>query len=61
MSYLNDKYKHWLGKGHSIDYAWKLALASYNAGIFWVILYKGIPPFPTTKKYIDFILKKHRK
>lgn len=59
LNLLKDLYVIWTDKGKDKDYSWALALASYNAGISRVLEYDGIPPFPETLRYIDFILREH--
>lgn len=50
---------YWKSKGNSVNYSWKLALASYNAGKGKVIYYQGIPPYKETQDFISFIMKAH--
>lgn len=57
LNYLRNSYDRWKYKGYSNNDAWKRTLAEYNAGIRWVLLYHGVPPFPETIEYVNFILK----
>lgn len=60
LNMLKDLYNYWNNdKGKPESYAWKLSLASYNAGIGKVLKYNGIPPYKETLKYIEFILREH--
>jgi soluble lytic murein transglycosylase-like protein len=60
LNMLKDLYNYWnCDKGKPESYAWKLSLASYNAGIGKVLKYNGIPPYQETLKYIEFILREH--
>ena len=56
---IKDLYNYWVSRGNSINYSWKLSLASYNAGKGTVIYYHGIPPIGETTDFIAFILKAH--
>jgi soluble lytic murein transglycosylase-like protein len=47
------RYLRWLLDVHDGDE--KLALASYNAGPRTVERYKGIPPYPETRRYVQTI------
>lgn len=38
----------------------RLALAAYNAGETAVAKYNGIPPFPETQSYVEFVLRLHK-
>jgi soluble lytic murein transglycosylase-like protein len=57
--YLKDLFEFWSNRGNSTAFSWKLALASYNAGIGKVLKYKGVPPYKQTTDFIAFILKAH--
>jgi len=48
------RYLSWLFKRFSGDE--KLVLASYNAGPGRVAKYRGVPPFPETRRYVDNVL-----
>lgn len=56
---LKNLHDYWHKKYSNDKYSWKLALASYNAGIGKVFKFRGVPPFPETINYVNFILKKH--
>jgi soluble lytic murein transglycosylase-like protein len=53
---IKNLYDYWQPKCNSEEQTWKYVLASYNAGKYWVIHYKGIPPFEETKNFVKFIL-----
>jgi soluble lytic murein transglycosylase-like protein len=38
----------------------RLALAAYNAGETAVAKYQGIPPFPETQAYVEYVLRLHK-
>jgi len=35
-----------------------LVLAAYNAGEQAVVVYRGVPPFPETRRYVSRILRR---
>lgn len=59
LNLLNDLYNFWVSRGNSVNYSWKLALASYNAGRGAVLKHKGIPPYKETTDFVTFISKAH--
>ena len=59
LKYLKDNYEFWRSRGNSENFSWKLALATYNAGIKPVIKYKNIPPYKETEEFVKFITKPH--
>jgi hypothetical protein len=60
MHLLRDLYDYWddVDKvNNSEKYIWSMALASYNAGIAFVMKYNCVPPVIETIELVDFVLK----
>ena len=53
------KYLKYLLKKFNYDF--KLALAAYNSGENTVVRYKGIPPYPETKRYVKKVYSMYRR